>query len=304
MKPAPFRFERPTDLDTALRLLADDPDGARVLAGGQSLLALMNMRLARPETLVDLNEIPELQRIDVTDRTVQLGALVRQRVTERDPQLAAALPLLVQAIAHIGHATIRNRGTVGGSIAHADPASELPAAAVALDADLIVRSIGGTRTIPAAEFFSGPFSTSMEPGEVLVAVRFDRSRSPQRSAVVEHARRSGDFAVAGAICGIDLSADGTVTAARVVGLGLNPYPRRATDVEATLCDGSVRATAGGTLDAGTLATVEAAARQLAEGCDPTSDIHGSAAYRRRIGAEMFRRAITRCLTVPSSSSKE
>ncbi|MGE3445891.1 MAG: xanthine dehydrogenase family protein subunit M [Acidimicrobiia bacterium] len=297
MKPAPFRYERPTDLDTALQLLAADPDGARVLAGGQSLLALMNMRLARPETLVDLNEIAELQQIERRGDVLEIGALVRQRVAERNPDVRAALPLLVEAIELIGHATIRNRGTVGGSIAHADPASELPAAAVALDAELVVRSASGTRTIPAAEFFTGPFSTAMEPGEVLVAVRFDLTRAPRRAAVVEHARRSGDFAVAGAVCGLDVGADGVVHSARVVGVGLDAYPRRASDVEATLAGGTARAAAE--LDTDTLATIEAAAAQLAARCAPTSDIHGSADYRRRVGAEMFRRAVRRCLTTPN-----
>lgn len=293
MKPTAFRLERPTDLDTALQLLAADPDGARVLAGGQSLLALMNMRLARPETLVDLNEITELQQIQRRGDMLEIGSLVRQRVAERHPEVRAALPLLADSIELIGHPAIRNRGTVGGSVVHADPASELPATAVALNAEMVVRSAAGERSIMAHEFFTGPFSTAMEPGEVLVALRFDLTRTPQRSGVFEHARRAGDFAIAGTICAFDFGAHGVVTDARIVGIGLDPFPRRLGDVEATLVNGSVRASTE--LDARTLATIDTAALQLASSCAPTSDIHGSADYRRRVGAETFRRAVRRCL---------
>jgi len=284
VKPAPFLYRRPTDLATALGLLGDDPDGARVLAGGQSLMALMAMRLARPEVVVDINEIAALAGIERDGAVIQIGAAVRQRAVERDPDVRASLPVLADAVALIGHPTIRNRGTVCGSLAHADPASELPAVAVALDADLVVQSTAGTRVVPARDYFVGPFTTSMEPGEMLTHVRFDTSTAPSRAAIVEHARRSGDFAIAGVVCGLDLDETAGVAGASVVAFGVDPFPRRAVAAEQALAARAV------TVDA-----IDEAAGLLADGCDPTSDIHGSASYRRRIVAEMLRRAVGRCL---------
>lgn len=291
MKPAAFRYERPTTIDAAVDLLASDPE-ARVLAGGQSLMALMAMRLARPELLVDINEIPELARIDDAGPVIEIGAGVRQRAVERHPAVRAALPVLSGAIALIGHPTIRNRGTVCGSLAHADPASELPAVAVALDAEMVIRSASATREVPAREFFVGPFTTSMEQGEMLTHVRFDVRKAPRYGAIVEHARRSGDFAVAGAVCGLDVDADGQVTDARVVGFGVDSFPRRSSAAEAPLRSATLAGAAS--LDPAWSAMLDDSAQQLADHCEPTSDIHGSAAYRRRIVGEMLRRAVRRC----------
>jgi carbon-monoxide dehydrogenase medium subunit len=187
LKPAPFEYRRPATLDEALALLAEDPD-AKPLAGGQSLVPMLNFRLARPSTLVDLGGIEELEGIRVEDGAIIVGAMTRQWDLEHAPH-----PLLREALPFVGHTATRCRGTVGGSLVHADPTAELPVCAVALGAELVVAGPGGRRTIPAEEFFVSVFTTALEPGELLVEVRFPR---PDGGSVFEeHAHRHGDFAV-------------------------------------------------------------------------------------------------------------
>lgn len=284
MKAARFDLVRPRSLPDALAALADGPEESRVLAGGQSLVALMALRLSRPDLVIDLNEISELSGIDVTPDHVEIGAMTRQHRVETDPEIASTVPLLAEAVGLIGHRTIRNRGTIGGSLAHADPAAELPAVAVALGAQFVIQRAGASRVVPADEFFQGPFDTCLEPTEILTGVRFDRGPASRKTTIVEHSRRSGDFAVAGVAMAIDLADDDTITAARIVGFGIDPVPQRSTSAESMLVGQHVA----------DHNAAEAAAHELAAGCSPTADIHASAPHRRRVAAEMLRRALSRC----------
>jgi aerobic carbon-monoxide dehydrogenase medium subunit len=233
MKSAPFVYAAPATVDEAVGLLAEHGDEAKVLAGGQSLVPLLALRLARPGVLVDVNRVRGLAGVQRENGAVRVGALTRHAVVEHDWDLAAAVPLLARAAPMIGHFQIRNRGTVGGSLAHADPAAEWPAVALALDAELEVRSAGGTRTVGARDFFVSTFTTALEPADLLVAARFPAWGPGCGFAVEELARRSGDFAIAGAVCGVQL-ADGRVTRAAIALLGMGSTPRRADAAEQQL----------------------------------------------------------------------
>jgi CO/xanthine dehydrogenase FAD-binding subunit len=230
VKPAPFEYAAPASVDEALGLLGDD---ARVLAGGQSLVPLLNFRLARPERLVDINGLSELAYLRASDGRLRIGALTRQAALERSPLVAERWPLLAQAIRLVGHPQIRNRGTVGGSIAHADPAAELPVAFSALDARLHAASGRGTRTIAAGDFFLGPLTTALEPDELLTEIEVPPLPDGARTAFVEHARTHGDFAIAGAAVVVAPGAD-----ARIALLGAGPAPLRAGDAERALREGA------------------------------------------------------------------
>ena len=227
MKPAPFDYAVPGTVAEALALLRDrDHEEPRLLAGGQSLVPLLNMRFARPSLLVDLNGVEELGGIELADGRVQIGAMVRQRRLETDAAIRGQLPLLAEATAHIAHLAIRTRGTVGGSLAHADPAAELPAAMLALEARLLVRRPdGGTRTLSAAEFFLGPFTTALEADQVLAAVELDLPPPRTGSAFLEVSRVHGAFALAGAAALVTIAGDGSVSRARLAlcGVGGAPY---------------------------------------------------------------------------------
>ena len=243
MKPAPFAYVAPSTIAAALGALGED---AKPLAGGQSLVPLLNFRLARPETLVDLNGIAELAYLRRSEGTLRIGALTRQVTIERSAVVAEGWPLLAQAVRHIAHPAIRNRGTVGGSVAHADPAAELPVALTALDARFHVRSAArGTRTIAAADLFLAPLMTALEPDELLVEIEVPPPPAGARSAFVEHARTHGDFAVAGAA---------VVRAGRehaaVALLGAGPTPVRAPDAEHALRHGASAAEAAAIAGAG------------------------------------------------------
>lgn len=218
MKPAPFRYLRPAGIDEALAILAGD-EGARPLAGGQSLLALMNLRLARPPALVDIGQLP-LRFIEEQSDGLRIGALVTHAELERSPQVRARAPLLAEAARAVGHLAIRSRGTLGGSLAHADPAAEELAAAVALNAQLEVRSARGTRTLSAADLAVGPWTTVLEPDELIVAVSFHAR--PVYWGFSEFARRTGDFAIAGA-CAI-----ASAGVLRVIVFGACPTPHALT----------------------------------------------------------------------------
>ena len=231
MKPAPLRYAAPSSLDEALELLA--VEDARPLAGGQSLVPMLNFRLARPELLVDLNPLTELAGIEVRDGGLHIGALTRQSALLASPVVAAGWPLLCDAARHVGHLAIRNRGTVGGSVAHADPAAELPVALLALDARLHLRSGRGTRIVSAAGFFQGAMTTVLEPGELLVLIEVPAPPPGARMGFSEHARTHGDFALAGAAVVLAPGAHAAIGL-----LGADVVPVRAPRAEAALASGA------------------------------------------------------------------
>lgn len=229
MKPPLFEYRAPRTVDDALELATEAPDETSLLAGGQSLMPLLNMRLARPKVVVDLNRVEGLDRIERTDGTLRIGAMVRQRRIETDPVVRELVPLVAEAAGHIAHVPIRTRGTFGGSIAHADPAAELPATVVALGGQVALRRVGGLeRLVPAEEFFVGPLTTAIEPGEMLVAVELPVVAKRTGSAFLEVARTHGAFALVGAGALVTLGADGRVEGARLglCGVGGRPYDAR------------------------------------------------------------------------------
>jgi carbon-monoxide dehydrogenase medium subunit len=279
VKPAQFEYHAPESLDEVVALLAELGDDAKVLAGGQSLVPLLALRLTRFDHLIDLNRVGELQWIAGDDGGVTVGAMTRQAVAERAVEVARGAPLLAKAIPFIGHFQIRNRGTVGGSIAHADSASELPAVARALDAEIEVASVRGGRLIPVSSFFVSTWETSIAPDEVVTSVRFPRWGDRSGFAVEELALRTGDFALAGIACGVELDAAGRITRAAMSFMGMGTTPTRADAAEAA---------AVGEL-AGELDLAELAALAI-EATSPTDDVHASARYRRQVGAVLVRRA--------------
>jgi aerobic carbon-monoxide dehydrogenase medium subunit len=280
VKPPPLLWLRAESIDSALDGLARYGDEAKVIAGGQSLVPLLNFRLARPGVLVDVNRIRELSYVHAEDGTLTIGALTRQREIERSPVAARACPLLSQSMRHIGHAQIRNRGTVGGSLAHADPAAELPAVAVALDAEIVAARPGGERAIPAREFFVGPLMTVLEPDELVVAVRV-RIRPGAKAAFREVARRAGDFALAGLAAEVELDARGTVEAASLAALGVGGTPVRLTAAEQALEGRELGAEA-----------IEDAAGAAAAEVEPPADVFAEPAYRRQLVSTLVRRTLT------------
>lgn len=282
MKPAAFDYQAPSTLTDALSMLGDGED-TRVLAGGQSLVPLLAMRLAQPAMLVDLNGVGELAYVRRDNGHVAIGAMTRQRDAERDPLVRYLFPVLSEALGHVGHVTIRNRGTVGGSVAHADPAAELPAAMTALDASLVLTGPAGIRTVPAADFFQSYFTTAIEPGELLTEIRLPVPAAHSGAAFEELSRRNGDFAIVGVLAAVTLDG-GRVSAARIGVAGAAPTPVRPVAAEAVLVGA-----------APTGDVVEAAAAAVAEGINPVDDIHGTAGYRRKVSAVLTRRALHRAL---------
>jgi carbon-monoxide dehydrogenase medium subunit len=263
VKPARFDYVAAASSDEALAALANND--AKVLAGGQSLVPLLNMRLARPSVLVDINRVPDLDRVEVND-SVRIGALARQADVLASPA-AAAVPVLAAALRHVGHPAIRNRGTIGGSVAHADPAAELPAVLLALDGEVVARSRTGERTIGAGAFFAGPFTTALRPDELLVAVVLPRQDS-RPFGFAELSRRQGDFALAGAIT--------LLRPARIVLFGVGGVPERALEAERALDEGATSA------EIADIAT---------DGLSPVSDVHADGVYRRRLATVLVRRAV-------------
>jgi CO/xanthine dehydrogenase FAD-binding subunit len=271
VKPAPFDYEAPTDLDGAIGLL-DAPDrDAKVIAGGQSLLPLMNLRLARPGVLVDIARIDEISgwSIDTAGQLV-IGAGATQAEVMSAPEVQMRWPVLVRAISFIGHPQIRNRGTVCGSLAHHDPAAELPATATALDAVMTIKGPGGWRELPAADMFVGLFTTALEPGELLARVTIPPLPPATGWAFVEVARRRGDFAVAG-IAVLVNEQDGQMAAPRLVACGAGATPVRLRAAE-DLLEGRVPSPA----------LLREAARATAVEADPPGDVHVDAATRREV----------------------
>jgi carbon-monoxide dehydrogenase medium subunit len=279
MKPAPFDYRAPGTLHEAIDLLASNPE-AVVIAGGQSLMPVLAFRLATPSLLVDLRRLPGLGNIAVGDGGFRLGALVRWRDIEDDQQLAAAHPLLHAAIAHVAHYQIRNRGTVGGSLAHADPAAELPGIAVTCEGEITLFGPAGSRTVRAGDFFTGPLSTLRRPDEVITELHLPKWPSGRRWAFRKYARREGDFALAGILLFYDEDRQGTLSNAHVGVIGACPHPHRLTRVE-TLLNGH-------TIDDG---LIRQAATMAAEAVDPPDDLHGDAAYRRGLVATLVERGL-------------
>ena len=283
MKPAPFAYHRPASLDEALALLERyGPDG-RVLAGGQSLVPALNMRLATPSALIDINRLPGLDGISLEPEGLVIGALTRHDAVEHSSLVARHTPLIAQAMPHVGHRAIRTRGTIGGSIALADPAAELPACFVALAAAIRVLGRDGPRVIPAARFFRGIYTTSLGPGEIVTAVVVPPIRSGWRSRFEELARRHGDYALVGlaAHCRVE---GGAIVETRLAFCGVGTTPVRAARAEAAL--------AGRRPGAGVLAEV---GRALDADLDPPGDVHASAALRPHLARVLLARAVAQIL---------
>lgn len=282
MKPSPFEYHAPRTLDEALGALAGAA-GAKVLAGGQSLIPLLNMRLAAPPHLVDINRIAALDTIEVSERGVLVGALARHTAVERAADAARVQPLLREAIRHVAHPVIRNRGTVVGSLAHADPAAELPAVLALLDGEVEAASARGRRTIAAGEFFQGPLESALDPDELAIAAFFPAAPPRTGSAFLETARRHGDYALAGVAAFVMLDEDLRVSGARAGYLGVDVVP-----LVLDLAEPAAAAQAGrppGTLD------WSGAAAFARERVDPESDIHADAAYRRHLVGVLTERAL-------------
>lgn len=280
MKPAPFSYHAPERLEEAAALLASYGDAAKPLAGGQSLVPMLSLRLGSFEHLVDLNRITSLATIQTNSDHIRVGATVRQATAEHSSEIAKAAPLVSKALPLIGHFQIRNRGTVGGSIAHADPASELPAVALALGATLEAAGANGTRRIAASDFFISTWETSLAENEILSAIEFPIWTGRCGFAVDEIARRHGDFALVGAAVGIQLDAGNKISKAAIALFGVGATPIRAHDAEAALLSG---------VDA------NEAGRLAANSINPSADIHATAAYRKQVAAVVVRRAITAAL---------
>ncbi|WP_426566908.1 FAD binding domain-containing protein [Angustibacter sp. McL0619] len=278
MKPAPFTYHRPAGLDEALDVLAQVGADGKVLAGGQSLLPLLSMRLASPAHLVDINRVPGLDVVEVTPDVVRVGALVRHSDLLHHSGARTAQPMLGRALEHVAHATIRNRGTTVGSICHADPAAEMPAVTVLLGGTLVARSIQGERRIPAEELFAGPLESTLRPDELAVAMEWPVVVPGELSAVVEVSRRHGDYAVCGVAARLLLEPDGAVRSARAayVSMGLTPP---VLDLGESVAGQRVQ-------DVDWAVVGAAAADQL----DPEGDIHASADYRRHLAGVLTRRA--------------
>ncbi|HEX5405101.1 MAG TPA: xanthine dehydrogenase family protein subunit M [Pseudonocardiaceae bacterium] len=281
MKPGKFVYHAPRELDEALAMLHEYGDEAKVLAGGQSLMPMLNFRLAQIDHLIDINRIEaELTEINWAADTVAIPALVRQRHVERSAQVAERLPILTEALGQVAHPQIRNRGTICGSLAHADPAAELPSVMSVLDATFTVASARGTRTIPVADFFQFHLTTAMEPDELLLRVRINLPGPGTLSVFREFATRRGDFALAGVAAQCQLDTAGMVTACRIAAAGVSSTPQRLEQVEDMLI--------GQRLADDVLRDAESLAR---DAVDPTGDIHASAAYRKRLTGVLLRRAL-------------
>jgi carbon-monoxide dehydrogenase medium subunit len=282
MKLPPFDYACPATVEEAVALLGASDGLARPLAGGQSLIPLLAFRLAAPKLLVDLAKLPGLDRIETSAEGVRLGAMARWRNIEDDPRLLTAHPLLVEAVRHVAHYQIRNRGTVGGSLAHADPAAELPGIAAACVASLSVTGPRGAREIPADAFFLGPLATALADDEIITHLHLPPWPPARRWAFEEFARRRGDFAIAGVALFYDQDEAGRALGAHVGVIGADDRPRRLVEVEALL--------EGHVVDG---ATITAASRVAAASVAPTDDVHASAEYRRALVATLTERALRR-----------
>jgi CO/xanthine dehydrogenase FAD-binding subunit len=290
MKPATFEYYDPTTLDEALDLMSQFGDEARPLAGGQSLVPLMNFRLLRPAHLIDLNGVSELSYLKTENGVLRIGATTRQRALERSADVAEHWPLLRDATAFIGHIQIRNRGTVGGSLAHAVPSAELPMAMVILDASFVLGAKNNQRTVGAEDFFISYMTTVLEPGELLAEIRVPPLPTNTGWSYQEVSRRHGDFALAGAASILALDANGHVQHARLTLTGTTPIRTRA---EQLLL---------GQKPSESL--FREVARRATEGIEQDSDIHASAEYRRNVCEALARRALTQSAVRATELAKE
>jgi carbon-monoxide dehydrogenase medium subunit len=283
VKPAPFDYHAPTTVDEAVALLAEHGDDAKPLAGGQSLVPLLALRLTRFAHLIDLNEVTTLSTMSRQGDDFTIGAMVRQDEVEFAADVASAVPLLARATPLIGHFQIRSRGTVGGSLAHADPASEYPAVALALDAVFDIKGKNRARSVAARDFFVGTWTTCLEPDELLVAVRFPVAAKRMGYSIDEATRRHGDFAMVGCACAVGLDGSGAIDHASVALFGVGSTPIRADAAEQALI-GRRRDDLG----ADALAEIaQLAVRDL----DPPNDVHATGTYRRDAGAVLVARAV-------------
>ncbi|MHB8614142.1 MAG: FAD binding domain-containing protein [Candidatus Dormibacteraceae bacterium] len=281
MKPAQFEYDDPQTLDEALDLLARHGDDCKVLAGGQSLVPLMNFRLARPARLIDINGVASLAHVTHHGGRLAIGAMTRHSELEHSQEVAQISPLLTEAIGWVGHSQIRNRGTIGGSVAHADPAAELPAALAALDATLQLRSRRGSRTLGWNEFFVSEFTTALAPDELVIAIEVPDQEPCTGTAFVEYARRHGDFALGGAAVTLTLGQDGRCENVTIALLSAGPAPVRPEAAERQL--------RGAKIDA---SSIRAASEEAVKGLHPTTDLHGSTEYRIGLLQTMTERALT------------
>ena len=291
MKPAPFTYYCPATLEEAVSLLDQHGDNGKVLAGGQSLMPLMSLRLARPAVIVDLNRVAGLDNVaDNGSDGLSIGALMRQRALERNADLEDWNPLLAAAVPLIGHFQIRNRGTVGGSLVHADPAAELPAVSVTLGAEFVLASASGERVVSAEDFYLGYMATAIEANEVLTEIRVPAWKAGRLWAIDEVSRRKGDFAMVGVALWVDMNGDACADA-RITLFGVGGRPVRAEKAEQRL--------RGASLDDATLKEVE---RIVFEELEPDSDIHASALYRKEVGGVLTRRALSAAATRAEGSA--
>jgi aerobic carbon-monoxide dehydrogenase medium subunit len=281
LKPAAFEYATPRSVDEVVEVLGEAADDSTILAGGQSLMPLLNMRMAQPRVIVDLNRVNGLDGIERTpEGGVRLGSMVRQRLLETDPALRATLPLLAEAARHIAHVPIRMRGTVGGSLAHADPAAELPATVCALGGRLLVRGRDGERAVPAGDFFLGPLTSAIEPGEVLVAVEIQTSPEGTGWAFREVARTHGAFALAGVAALVHVGGDGSIDLARLALLGVGSVPY----VPDWLDEMAVG-------EAPDQSLFHKIGERVVDAVTPFDDVHASADYRRRVAGVLAARAL-------------
>jgi carbon-monoxide dehydrogenase medium subunit len=290
MKAPSFDYVRPDRLETAIEFLTEHGDDAKVIAGGQSLVPMLAFRLAAPRFLVDIGRISELRRIAIDTGGIRLGALARWRDIERNEELRRAHPLLVEAIRHVAHYQIRNRGTVGGSLAHADPAAEMPGIAVTCEANVVIAGRKGQRVVPADEFFTGALTTTLQPDELIVEVRLPPWNPNRRWAFMEFARRRGDFALAGVALYYDIEHE-RVQDAHVGAIGIADTPVRLPKVEAAIDGETISET-----------VVRAAGAAAFESVDPPDDIHAPGDYRRALLQVLTERALSSAAKHPWKES--
>ncbi len=279
MKPAAFDYIVADSLEAAVAALAGAGGEAKIIAGGQSLVPMLNFRLLKPSVLVDINRIPGLAFIKESEKTIEVGALTRHHQIETSPVIAKHLPVLGCAMTHVAHLAIRNRGTIGGSLSHADPAAELPMLALLLDASLEIASASGRRTVAARDFFLAALTVDLNDGDIVTGITFPKLPAKTGWGFEEVARRSGDFALAAVAATLTLSG-GAIAQARIAMTGVGPTPRRAGDAEALLTGKPL----GPDL-------IEAVIKLVRAGVEPESDLHASADYRRHLAGALAGRAV-------------
>ncbi len=284
MKPAAFEYFAPTSTAEAVRLLGEYADDAKILAGGQSLVPLMNMRLAKPAVLIDVNPVAELDYIRLDDGHLAVGAITRQRALERAAEVAARVPLIRETLLLLGHAQIRNRGTIGGNVAHADPASELPATLVALGGELKLAGPSGERIVRPEDFYLTFLTTTLEPAEMLVETRFRLPQGRHGGAFEEISRRHGDYAIVGVGVQLELADDGSIARAGIGMCGAGATPIKATEAEDLLRG-----------QRPSEALFAEAAVKASEQADPEADIHATADYRRDMVRVLTARGLRKAL---------